>query len=382
MSEPGRYSDGGGLYLSIAARGSRSWVQRIVVHGKRRDIGLGGYPAVSLALARRRASENSSLVADGGDPIAERRRSEPPTFRRAALKVHEINLPTWSNKRHIDAWLATLERYAFPVIGDMPIHTVRKSDVLDVLTPIWTSKPETARRVRQRMSKVFRWAMSHDFLEFNLAGEAISEALPRTPKVTAHLRALPYQMCGAALSAIEATQASWSSRLCLQLIILTACRYGEARHATWDEIERESSTWIMPKARTKARREHKVPLSNQALTILKEAHENSDGSEFIFPSPLKPGSPISENTLTKLLKSVQMADGKSLHSLSTVHGFRSTFRIWAEEQTSASLAAKELSLAHTVGTETQRAYNRTDLLEQRRALMQEWADYVYKDPLE
>ena len=159
LRKPGRYGDGNGLYLNIANGGSKSWVQRLVIYGNRRDMGLGGYPDVSLAQARWRAAENSAKVADGSNPFEERRSVAPPSFKEAALTVHRINARTWSNKRHIDAWLTTLERYAFPVIGGMPIHTIKKTDVLSVLTPIWTGKPETARRVRQRMGKVFRWAM-------------------------------------------------------------------------------------------------------------------------------------------------------------------------------------------------------------------------------
>ena len=251
---------------------------------------------------------------------------------------------------------------------------------MSVLTPIWTGKPETARRVRQRMGKVFRWAMSHDFLVFNPAGEAISEALPRTPKVKEHLRALPYHKCRDALESIEATQAALASKMCLRLIILTACRYGEARHATWNEIDMDTATWMIPASRMKARREHKIALSSEALRVLQAAQEISDGSGLISPSPLKQGKPISEYTLTKVLKSAQLAEGITLHSKTTVHGFRTTFRVWAEEQSSASHAAKELSLAHAVGSAVEQAYLRSDLLDQRRALMQEWADFLNEKP--
>ena len=195
-----------------------------------------------------------------------------------------------------------------------------------------------------------------------------------------NLRALPYHKCRDALESIEATQAALASKMCLRLIILTACRYGEARHATWNEIDMDTATWMIPASRMKARREHKIALSSEALRVLQAAQEISDGSGLISPSPLKQGKPISEYTLTKVLKSAQLAEGITLHSKTTVHGFRTTFRVWAEEQSSASHAAKELSLAHAVGSAVEQAYLRSDLLDQRRALMQEWADFLNEKP--
>ena len=211
LKDPGRYSDGDGLHLFIGKSGRKSWVQRIRIDGRRRDIGLGGYPAVSLAQARKRASDNRSTVANGKDPVADKRRLKTPTLKEAAYAVHEANRPRWRNEKHAASWIQTLERHAFPKIGNMRIDKVGRSDVLTVLTPIWTSRPETARRVRQRMRTVFRWAMAHGFTETNPAGEVIDGALPPMPKVKAHLRALPYQEVGSALETVEASS-SLSSR--------------------------------------------------------------------------------------------------------------------------------------------------------------------------
>ena len=191
VTNPGRYGDGAGLYLAVAASGSKSWVLRIVVQGRRRDIGLGGYPTVGLAEARNLAAANRAIVAESRDPVAEKRRPPKPTFREAARQVHEANLPRWRNEKHGAAWIRTLERFAFPVFGNMPVDQVTRADVLAVLTPIWGSKPETARRVRQRIRTVMRWAMAHGFVEHNVAGAAIDGALPTMPKQKAHMRALP-----------------------------------------------------------------------------------------------------------------------------------------------------------------------------------------------
>lgn len=370
LSKTGKYADGGGLYLVVQAGGSKSWMLRTTIDSKRREIGLGGYPSVSLAQARKRAAESKTDIQNGINPIVEKRRAATPTFSEAAHKVHILNLPTWSNPKHGEQWINTLKTYAFPVIGDMPIDTIRKGDCLSVLLPIWTAKPETAARVRQRLGKVFKWAMAHDYLEYNPAGEAISEALPKVSRLKAHHRALPYQECAAALDMIDASRASASAKLCFRFIVLTACRSGEARDATWDEIDIDTATWIIPAGRMKARNEHRVALSSAALEILKAAQELADGSGLIFPSPMKHGASLSDMTLTKLLRNNGLAER------ATMHGFRTSFRVWAEECTGASHAAKELALAHAVGNQVEQAYMRSDLLEQRRPLMDNWAEYL------
>lgn len=370
IDKPGRYGDGNGLYLNVAKGGSKSWVQRITIDGVRRDMGLGGYPAVSLAQARAQAASNKSAVASGINPIVEKRRATTPTFREAAMQVHAINLPTWRNGKHAAQWISTLQTYAFPVIGDMKVDAIRKIDVLACLTPIWTAKPETARRVRQRMRAVFSWAMAHDYVEYNVAGEAINAALPAMPKVRAHHRALPYVDVPEVLEMIAATRASESAKLCFRFTVLTASRSGEARAATWDEIDADSALWTVPALRMKAGRAHRVPLSDAAIEVLEEADAISDESGLAFPSPRKRGRPLSDMTLTKLLRD------NGISERTTMHGFRSSFRNWAQEQTGASHAAMELSLAHTVGSAVEQAYMRSDLLEQRRKLMQQWADYL------
>ena len=257
-----------------------------------------------------------------------------------------------------------------PTLSNTSLDRIDRGDVLRVLTPIWTTRPETARRVRQRMRTVFRWAMAHGFMESNPAGEAIDGALPPMPKVKAHLRALPYQEVGAAFEVVEASQASVAAKLCFRLLVLTAARSGEARGATWDEIDLQGRVWRIPAQRIKAGVEHRVALSRQALDVLSEASALRDESGLVFPSPLKPGAAMSDMTLTKVLHSVGLAER------ATVHGFHHSFKNWTLEQTDTPWAVSEAALAHTLGNSTEQAYARSDLFERRRVLMQQWADYL------
>ena len=370
LNAPGRYSDGGGLHLYINKAGRKSWVLRITVDGRRLDIGLGGYPSVSLALTREKAVDNRAAIAEGRDPVAEKHAPAMPTFREAAHAVHEANKARWRNPRHASGWIQTLELHAMPALNNTPLDRIDRGDVLQVLTPIWTSRPETARRVRQRMRTVFKWAMAYGFMESNPAGEAIDGALPPMPKVKAHFRALPYQEVGSALETVAASQASMSAKLSFRFLVLTAARSGEARGAIWDEIDLQGQEWRIPSGRMKAGVEHRVPLSGQALDLLGEASALREESGLVFPSPLKPGAPMSDITLTKVLRSVGLAER------ATVHGFRSSFKNWTLEQTDTPWAVSEAALAHTLGNSTEQAYARSDLFERRRALMQMWADYL------
>ena len=370
LKDPGRYSDSGGLHLYISKSGTKSWVQRITIDGRRRDIGLGGYPSVSLALAREKAAENRAAVAEGRDPVADRRSPTIPTFKEAARAAHEANKPRWRNAKHIASWMQTLERHAIPKLGNLPLDRIDRGEVLRVLTPIWTSRPETARRVRQRMKTVFRWGMAHGFMDSNPAGEAIDGALPPMPKVKTHLRSLPYQEVSSALETVEMSQASMSAKLCFRFLVLTAARSGEARGARWDEVKIEEKVWRIPGRRMKGGKEHRVPLSEQAMEILGEASALRDESGLVFPSSLKPGMPMSDMTLTKVLRTTGLSER------ATVHGFRSSFKNWTLEQTDTPWAVSEAALAHILGNSTEQAYARSDLFERRRVLMEQWADYL------
>ena len=374
LKDPGRYADGGGLHLYISKAGGKSWVQRITIDRRRRDIGLGAFPSVGLAQAREKAADNRAAVAEGRDPVAEKHSPAMPTFREAARAVHAANKPRWRNDRHSASWMQTLERHAMPTLGNTPLDRVDRGAVLRVLTPIWTTRPETARRVRQRMRTVFRWGMAHGFMESNPAGEAIDGALAPMPKVKAHLRTLQYPDVSAAVETVAASAASVAAKQCFRFLVLTAARSGEARGATWEEIDIAGQEWRIPSRRMKAGMEHRVPLSRQALDVLGEAMVLRDESGLVFPSPLKAGAPMSDMTLTKILRAVGLADR------ATVHGFRSSFKDWTLEQTDTPWAVSEAALAHVLGNSTEQAYARSDLFERRRTLMQQWADYLAGEP--
>ena len=368
IKKPGRYSDGLGLHF-VVRKGSfsKSWVLRATVDGKRRDIGLGGYPGVSLARAREKALEYKSTLADGRDPLAERRRSEVPSFREVAGRYIKANAARWRHHKTAINWAGCLSQYTYPVFGDMRIDRIEGGDVLAVLDPIWTAKPAIARKLRQRIRSIFADAMARGHIEVNPAGELINAALPAMPAVKSHFRALPYHEVAVALAAVDASGASWSSRLCFRFLILTAARSGEARGAMWDEIDMDSKTWTIPASRMKANREHRVPLSDQALDVLRQAERLDDNSGLIFPSALKPGHQLSDMTLTKLLRDNGLADR------ATVHGFRTSFKTWCMEQTDTPWAVGEAALAHSLGNATEQAYARSDLFDRRRVLMQSWA---------
>ena len=367
---PGRYGDGGGLYLVVRPSGTKAWVQRIVIDGRRRDLGLGGFPVVSLAKAREKASANRSAVVDGRDPQAEKQKPLQPTFRTLAERYIASNTPRWRHWKTPTNWMQSLERYVFPSLGAMRVNRIQRAHVLAILEPIWTIKPAISRKVRQRIRAVFSYAQAHGFIEINPAGEIINAALPSMPAVKQHFRALPYQEVSAALETVDASRSAWAPRLCLRFLILTAARSGEARGALWDEIDFDSATWTIPGARMKAGQEHRVPLSDQALEVLERARILDDNSGLVFPSPMKPGRPLSDMTLTKILRDTGLAES------ATVHGFRTSFKTWCMEMTDTPWAVGEAALAHSLGNSTEAAYARSDLFEKRRNLMNQWADFV------
>ena len=375
ITKPGRHADGDGLYLYVTPSGTKSWVQRITIDDRRRDLGLGSAKTVSLAKARIRAHENRVMVADGLDPRAERRRKDIPTFREAAEKTFAVLKPRWGSAVHARGWMQSLERHVMPKIGSMPVDKIEKSDILGVLEPIWTKKPETARRVRQRIKATLHWCQAHSHVEHNLAGEVIDGALPAQPKTKEHYLSLPYREVPDALREVDASEASDASKYCLRFVVLTGARSCEAREARWSEIDLANREWRVPPERMKANRAHRVPLSDGALEVLEAARSLSDNSDpddsdLIFPSPARPGQPLSNMTLMKLLK------GCGYAGRATVHGMRASFRTWAAEQTDVSREVAETALAHRVGNQVEQAYQRSDLFDRRRELMQQWSDHV------
>ena len=367
-SKPGRYYDGNGLFLKIDPSGAKRWGQRLVIHGRQRTLGLGGCALVSLAEARQAALENRKIARAGGDPLARRHISETPSFEAAAATVIDLHRHGWRNEKHAAQWEATLRGYVFPRLGKRSVADISTADVMAVLMPIWNEKPETARRVRQRISTVMKWAVAQGYRADNPAGDAIGAALPKhNGKSKRHHRALPHGEVAAAIETVRGSGAGIAVKLAFEFLILTAARSGEVRLATWDEIDKEAATWTVPAARMKAGLEHRVPLCDRAMAILDEARAIADGSRLIFPGT-RAGKPLSDMTLSKLMRDLGL-DG-------VPHGFRSSFRDWAAECTNASREVMEAALAHTVRNTVEAAYSRTDLFERRRTLMDQWASYL------
>ena len=367
----GRHSAGETLYLMVWPSARKTWVQRLTIEGKRKDLGLGPYPTVSLAEARKKAQDNLSLVNAGGNPLAAKQEESAlasiPTFEALARQHIAENLGSWRSSKHGAQWSSTLATYAFPTIGALKVNEITRKHVVDALSPIWTSKPETARRVRQRICAVMDRAAALAFIDYNPAGDVINAALAKQPRVKNHHRALPYDSLPTALRAVQESTASPSVKLAFEMLALTACRSGEVRGMTWDEVDFQEATWTVPETRMKAGRPHRVPLSGRALAILKEARSQSDGDGIVFPAP-HTGAVLSDMTFTQLLRRLELDF--------VPHGLRSSFRDWAAEQTDARHDVVESALAHAVGNATEAAYFRSDLLDLRRMLMEEWSEFL------
>jgi integrase len=363
LIEPGHYVDGDGLALVIGRRGGKSWVLRTMVHGKRRDIGLGGVSWVSLAEAREKSFASRKIAREGGDPIAARRANVAcPTFEEAARKVHaEQILSRGRNEKYRVQWLNTLRDHAFPHIGSKPVRDVDQPDVLRVLAPIWTEKPKTARLVQQRLRTVLNWARTAGHFEGVNPVEGVGDGLAKQKIRVTHHAAMPWCEVPGFLDELGDSV----MELALRFLILTAARSGEVRGARWSEIDTEDRLWIIPADRMKSGREHRVPLSDEALAILEQVY--GLGPDLVFPSQ-RLGRPMSDTILLKGLK-IMGREGV------TIHGFRLSFRDWSEEQGGMSREVAEMSLAHEVGDATERAYRRSDLLDKRRKLMGRWARF-------
>ena len=366
LKRPGRYGDVvPTLCLIVTPTGSKNWVQRIMRDGKRHDIGLGGYPCVGLSEARDEALRNRQMVRRGEDPLAGKRQHRIPTFKAAAARLADANRAKLT-KTSAATRVAMLDRYCSALLNRR-VDRIGQADVLHVLAPIWTSKPPTARKLRAAIRATLAWCQAHGYIEHNPAGEAIDGALPAQPAVRAHHRAIPYPEVAAALRRIEASTASLPVRTCLRFVALTGVRSGEARLAKWDEIDMGTREWRIPAERMKMGAEHRVPLSDAAVAVLESVQGLRSPSSYIFPAAAKPSKPVSYN-LTRVLESVGLD--------ATVHGFRSAFRTWAAERTSVPHAVAEMALAHRIAGDVEKSYNRSDLFEKRRALMDQWAEYV------
>ncbi len=376
---PGLYNDGAGLCLRVSSPTARSWVLRYMLDGKAREMGLGPYPDISLAEARQMAAQARALKARGIDPIANREAvrtrgrleaARSVSFRHCAEAYIAAKKAGWKNARHADQWAATLETYAMPLMADLPVQSIDVGLLHKVLEPIWATKTETASRVRGRIESILDWATVREFRTGDNPArwkghlENLFSARSKVQKVEHH-PALPYGRIGAFMASLKAQEGK--AVLALQFAILTATRTGEVINATWQEVNQDGGVWTIPAERTKIGKEHRVPLSKPALAILRKLQQAQDKGDYLF-NGAKPGKPISKMAMLQTLHRMGRDD-------LTVHGFRSTFRDWAAEQTAFAREVAEAALAHTIGDKVEAAYRRGDLFEKRRKLMDAWAQY-------
>lgn len=376
LTEPGHYAVGGvvGLYLYVGDAGAKSWVLRVMVGNKRRHMGLGSYPTVPLAQAREKARDARGLVERGEDPIDRREAAKSrlqahqatqKTFEQAAEAFIDSHGDTWRNAKHRAQWTSTLETYAYPLIGKLLVQDVQQEQVLQVLEPIWKTKNETAVRLRGRIENVLDWATVRKYR----TGENPARwkghldhllAMPSKVKKVTHHRALPLDVMSDFMPKLRGAEGT--AARALEFVILTAARSGEVRGATWSEIDFNDRVWTIPAERMKAGREHRVPLSDRAIALVRSLPK-VDKVEYLFPGTK--GGPLSDMSLTAVLRRMQVD--------AVPHGFRSTFRDWVGEHTDFPREVAEQALAHVLHNKTEAAYRRGDGLEKRRAMMQAWA---------
>lgn len=384
-AKPGRHADGKGLYLLVKPSGARSWVLRIQSAGRRRDLGLGSVlfdrktsvdevplgarRELTLAEARDKAALGRTLVKAGIDPSSEWRRQSAvtPTFRDAAKQYHDNVKAGFRNARHSASWLSSLEMHVHSSLGSRRVDTIDAPAIQAALLPIWLTVPETARRVRQRIGAVLDFAHAQGWRASEAPLRAASRGLPNQPRGKKHFAAMPYAEVPAFVAELRGKGDS-VGRLALLFTILTAARSGEVRGATWGEIDLEERIWSIPGERMKAGQPHAVPLSDAAVAILRTASGLFEGrpKDLVFPG--LGGKPLSDMTLTKVMRNAEKPY--------TVHGFRSSFRDWAAEQTSFPPEWAEAALAHTLPNKVEAAYRRTKFLDQRRKLMEAWANHL------
>lgn len=381
---PGKYDDGDGLRLYVAETGARKWVYRYTFTGKRREMGLGSLKDVSLAEAREKVAEYRALIRQGQDPIAVRRLGDQtptvPTFTTVAARYIRAHRRGWANRKHVRQWVSTLKTYARPVLGDMPVDAIQTEHVLAVLQPVWLTKTETAKRVQGRIENILDFAAAHKWR----AGENPARwrghldkllARPTKVKTVEHHPAMPYRAVPGFMRELQANPSI--SSLALQWLILTATRTGETLGARWDEIDPEGTVWTIPAARMKARREHRVPLTETAVAILRRL-PRIEGNPYLFPGA-RHGRPLSNMALLQLMRGMGFGVGGDRGDY-VPHGFRSSFRDWSAEVSSFPREIAEAALAHVLENKVEAAYQRGDLLLKRRRLMEEWSSWCLKVP--
>ena len=371
----GMHAAGGatGLYLRVAPSGARNWILRVVVGNRRRDMGLGGWPDVPLGEARDRARQARRKIDEGVDPIEARKAAktvlrETPSFSECARRTIEAKRPEWKSAKHAEQWKNTLDTYARPVVGNMPVDQVELRHIVEILSPIWVEKTETATRLRARLEAVLAWAGASGFRKGENPARwrgNLDAVLAKPGKVAKveHHRALPFSQLPAFMAQLRKREGT--SARALEFLILTATRSGEVRGATWDEIDLRDDVWTIPASRMKAGKEHRVPLVPRAVALLKKLPRFAD-SALLFPA--ERGGMLSDMALTALMRRMDVD--------AVPHGFRSTFRDWAAEHTEYPRDVAEMALAHTIGDKVEAAYRRGDLFSKRTAMMSDWAKFA------
>lgn len=379
LKAPGLAFVGGvpGLILQIDGSGGRSWILRVKVGTKRREMGLGGFPAVTLAQAREKARAAREAINQGTDPIHERKRAQSllrsdqasaVTFEKAALEFIKAKAPEWSNVKHAAQWQSTLETYAFPVIGSLHVQDVQDAHILKILEPIWQTKTETATRVRGRLENILDWATARKLRTgLNPARWRghLDHLLPAPKKTTrvVHHEAVQIDDVPAFFASLKTREGVAATALLFTL--LTAARSGETRGATWTEFDTEKALWTIPASRMKAKREHRVPLTAAVLELLRSL-PRADGSDYVFQAPR--GGQLSDMALTAVMRRMELT--------AVPHGLRSTFRDWAAEKTNFPGDLVEMALAHALTNKVEAAYRRGDQFEKRRTLMDAWSKFL------
>lgn len=392
FDEPGYYSDGAGLLLKVTTKGSKSWIVRYMKHGQAHWLGLGPYPDVTLAEARELALDIRRQVRAGIDVAEERKalhqtawleRESAKSFDWCAAQYVDAHRAGWKNAKSADQWTNTLATYASPHFGKMNVAKITTDHVMQALEPIWATKSETASRVRGRIESVLDWATVKGHRKGDNPARwtgHLDNLLAARPKLKKHHPALPYARMADFMKSLR-KQEGIAAKAC-EFAILTAARSGEVRGATWSEIDLEAGLWIIPAERMKMTRDHRVPLSKAALAVLADMKKISNGGELIFYG-MKEGAQLSDMTLTATIKRMDEASTKaggegwrdSAGKIVTMHGMRSTFRDWAAELTNHPSEMAEMALAHRVGNAVELAYRRGDMMEKRRGMMTDWANY-------
>lgn len=367
----GRLSDGAGLYLYVKNTGRKSWVYMWKKDGRRREMGLGGYPAVSLAKARLKAQIQRELISEGVDPLAARAKEKNApkitSFGEAADHLVETLKGDWSSEKHRQQWKRTVSHYCEPIRA-LPVDKIDTDDIMRVLKPIWTTKEETARRLRSRIERILDYSTAHGWREGEKPARwkgHLKDLLPkRDSSRKSNFAAMPYEKIPDFLKTLR--QQDGSASLALEFTIHTAARTNEALGAVWDEIDFEKALWIVPAERMKGKQEHVVPLTSQCLEVLKKSHAMKV-SKYIFPGGKK-DRPLSNMSMNMLMRRMGIEN-------TTVHGFRSSFRDWCGDKTEYPREVAEAALAHKIGNKVEQAYRRRNALEKRQGLMSEWSTY-------